>query len=91
MIQKPKMKSFSTKLLISHTYVFLIAECIFTIYENNKFENNSKPRTFLSYITDSTGYRILDLSLNSMILTRDVYFWKIFLELLILPSFQKYI
>ncbi len=59
---------------ISHFKVFGCKVYFFNNHKTNKFQNNSKPGIFLGYPDNSTGYRVLDLSSNSIITVRDVYF-----------------
>jgi len=63
--------------LILHILKFLVVKPFFFFYNNhksNKFENNSNPVIFLGYAGDSLGYKILDVSTNSIITARDIYF-----------------
>ena len=53
----------------------MVVEYIFTIItRKNKLDNNTKPGIFLSYTSDSLGYKVFDLSTNSIISVRDAYF-----------------
>ena len=67
---------FSKPVDISHLKVFGCRVYFYNKYKKNKLENNTKPGIFLGYASDSTVYKILDISTNSIISVRDVYFMK---------------
>jgi len=69
------MNYFSTNPLILHILKFLVVKPFFyNNYKSNKYENNFKSGIFLGYAGDSLGYKILDVSTNTIITARDVYF-----------------
>ena len=59
---------------ISHLKVFGCKAFFYNHHNTNKFDNNSKPGIFLGYAPHSLGYKILDISTNSIVTSRDVYF-----------------
>ena len=59
---------------ISHLKVFGCRVYFYNNHKKNKLDNNTKPGIFLGYASDSTGYKILDITTNSIISARDVYF-----------------
>ena len=60
--------------IISHLKVFGCKAFFYNNHKTNKFDNNSKPGIFLGYAPDSLGYKILDISTNSIVTSREVYF-----------------
>jgi len=71
------MNYFSTNPVnIAHHKVFGCKAFFYNNHKSNKFENNSKPGIFFGYASDSLGYKILDVSSNSTITDRDVYFFR---------------
>ena len=70
----PNELFFNKPVDISHFKVFGCKAFFFNNHKTNKFENNSKQGIFLGYPENSSGYRILDISTNSIITARDVYF-----------------
>ena len=71
---------FNKPIDISHLRVFGCRVYFYNNHKKNKFENNSKPGIFHGYASDSTVLYQLETFFIS---------WKIFLELLILPFYQK--
>ena len=65
---------FNKPIDISHLKVFGCKAFFYNNRKTNKFDNNTKPGIFLGYANDSLGYKILDISTNSIISARDVYF-----------------
>jgi len=65
---------FNKSVDISHLKVFGCKALFYNNHKTNKFDNNSKPDIFLGYANDSIGYKILDISTNSIVTSRDVYF-----------------
>ena len=70
----PNELFFNKPVDIAHLKVFGCKAFFYNNHKSNKFENNSKPGIFLGYAGDSLGYKILDVSTNSIITDRDVYF-----------------
>jgi hypothetical protein len=65
------MNYFSTNPLILHILKFLVVKPFFIIIIS---PTNSKIIPNLGFAGDSLGYKILDVSTNSIITARDVYF-----------------
>eukprot|EP00833_Pecoramyces_ruminatium_P017169 jgi/Orpsp1_1/1191201/evm.model.d7180000084092.1 len=59
---------------ITHLRVFGCKVYFKNFHKTNKMDNNTKPGIFLGYSSDSTGYRVLDLSTNHVTTARDLYF-----------------
>ena len=70
----PNELFFNSPVGISHFKVFSYKAFFFNKHKSNKFDNNSKQSIFLGYPKNSSGYRILDISTNSIITARDIYF-----------------
>jgi len=70
----PNELFFNKSVDIFHLKVFGCKAFFYNNHKTNKFENNSKPGIFLGYASDSLGYKILDISTNSIVTSRDVYF-----------------
>ena len=52
---------------ISYLKVFGCKVFFYNNRKTNKFDNNTKPGIFLGYANDFLGYKILDISTNSII------------------------
>eukprot|EP00833_Pecoramyces_ruminatium_P016099 jgi/Orpsp1_1/1190131/evm.model.d7180000076770.1 len=65
---------FNKPVNINHLKVFGCKVYFKNFHKTNKFDNNSKPGIFLGYSSNSTGYRVLDLSTNKVTTVRDLYF-----------------
>ena len=70
----PNELFFNKSVDISHLIVFGYKAFFYNNHKTNKFDNNSKPGIFLGYASDSLGYKILYISTNSIVISRDVYF-----------------
>ena len=70
----PNELFFNKSVDISHLTVFACKIFFSNNHKTNKFDNNFKSGIFLVYAPDSLGYKILDISTNSIVTSRDVYF-----------------
>jgi len=76
---------------ITHLRVFGCKALLYNNHISNKFENNSKSKIFLGYASDYLDNKTLDLSTNSIISIRDVYFMEYMPGTINIPFFLKYI
>jgi len=74
----PNELFFNIPVDIAHLKVFGCKALFYNNHKFNIFENNSKPGILLGYASVFFGYKILDISINSFITARDVYFFKIY-------------